>query len=322
MAAHDNPFAGFLRFFGLDDGSSDHHQTRIITVEPASPISRQRSTSTNSAVSSEDISIAGQAMFAAGIPSPLPLGKASRSDSNENDMQLEIDAAKTMANTCRQLALQHETSLAIVTASLADADALISESADAIDDAWPEKIGEHVRRNAQLRMESKQATRRATQAEKTLEAAQARIAELEALLEKMALESSADISMEIVGAPLMTSPCAPSSTAGTPFAPASTGGFSPGAGGGGGSSPIPSGGVAPSQTVADLVSPAPPPFAWSADEDEAQAASPGKAGGTPPSSKGNGGGDAPPGEGKKKKRGSVLGRLARLGSSKGSSKKL
>ena len=129
-----------------------------------------------------------------------------------------------MAEACRLLALQHETSLQVVTSSLRDADALVAEQSDAIDDVWAEKIADHVRRNAQLRIDVKQATRRAQAAETALAVAQARIAELEGALESTALDSSADIDIGVVGAPLAASPPAPSSAGGAGGA-GGTGGF-------------------------------------------------------------------------------------------------
>ena len=47
------------------------------------------------------------------------------------------------------------------------------------EDEWSAKLGEYISRNAQLRVEVKQATRRATEAEKVLEAANVKMAELQ-----------------------------------------------------------------------------------------------------------------------------------------------
>ena len=234
----DNPFAAFGRslrqFFGqftepkvvvIDPKLTQVSEPRSRSQRPSGEDSNAETTvttalklshsrSSGSSTCSDDLNTAGAAMVAAGIPAPLPLSPMPSPQLRPHDDSGAIAEAQQMAEACRLLALQHETSLQVVTSSLRDADALVAEQSDAIDDVWAEKIADHVRRNAQLRIDVKQATRRAQAAETALAVAQARIAELEGALESTALDSSADIDIGVVGAPLVASPPAPSSAGG------------------------------------------------------------------------------------------------------------
>ena len=66
-----------------------------------------------------------------------------------------------------------------VEAAVAKVEAKAAEDLAAVEDEWSTKLGEYISRNAQLRVEVKQATRRSAEAEKALEAAHAKMAELQ-----------------------------------------------------------------------------------------------------------------------------------------------
>ena len=64
-------------------------------------------------------------------------------------------------------------------AAAAKVEARDAEELEAMEDEWSAKLGEHISRNAQLRVEIKQATRRAAHAERALIAANVKMAELQ-----------------------------------------------------------------------------------------------------------------------------------------------
>ena len=86
--------------------------------------------------------------------------------------------------------------------SLADADAEIEGLATALlqlDEEWSAKMGEYVQRNAQLRVDAKQATRKLQAAEADLMNARNRIKVLEDLLEDTALKGDESIDQAVAG---------------------------------------------------------------------------------------------------------------------------
>ena len=81
----------------------------------------------------------------------------------------------------------------LLRSTLADADAELRTSlthSAALEEDWSDKMGEYIRINAQLRVESKQSTRKVTALEGELAKAKERIASLEQALTDIALDSS------------------------------------------------------------------------------------------------------------------------------------
>ena len=84
-----------------------------------------------------------------------------------------------MLTVSRAVATEANVAVSILMATLQDADTASESRIRMMDDEWSEKMGEIVQKNSQLRVEAKQAARRAAAAEEALTTAQARIAALE-----------------------------------------------------------------------------------------------------------------------------------------------
>ena len=118
----------------------------------------------------------GQQASAASSTTVAPDGSAEASPAVRITFTIDLAAAKDLAKA-------NET-IAELVAKDAEWDAKVQQ----LEEEWSGKMGEYMQRNAQLRVDAKQATRRATAAEKELAAAQERIASLEQGLEDAALE--------------------------------------------------------------------------------------------------------------------------------------
>jgi len=124
------------------------------------------------------------------VPAPAPI--AINHAISEADVT-QLEGAHGVAEASRELAAKANVLHVTLTTALGEADAAASVAVkhiSTVEAEWAAKIGEFVQKNADMRIEAKQATRRAAAAETALDAAKARIAELELALTDVALHTS------------------------------------------------------------------------------------------------------------------------------------